>query len=192
MGDRWAGAWGGKVNSSTYVWLPLTFPSSTSMSMSWSNTLIVDAAAGTLGGANYVFKFTNVNSGKVAEVDSASTVDGASVTQYTDNGGANQKWQLKYDGAGYFRLANVNSGKLMDVASASTADGARVLQYTDNGGSNQKWVITDVSGGVYSFTNKNSGKVLDVSGASTSNSAQLVQNTGNGTTHQRWRLSFTN
>lgn len=192
MGDRWAGAWSGKVNSSTYVWLPITFPSSTSMSMSWSNTLIADTATGSLSGANYVFKFTNVNSGKVAEVLSASTADGATVDQYTDSSGAHQKWQLKYDGAGYFRLANVNSGKLMDVASGSTADGARVIQYTDNGGANQKWLPVDLGGGVYSFINKNSGKLLDVSGGSTANAAQLIQQTSNGSSHQNWRIGFTN
>jgi hypothetical protein len=27
LGDRWAGAWGGTVNDSQYVWLPLRFPS---------------------------------------------------------------------------------------------------------------------------------------------------------------------
>src|SRR5262245_37316742 len=51
LGDRWAGAWGGRVNDSTYVWLPLTFSSNTAMSMSWRNTTTIDTASGTLGGA---------------------------------------------------------------------------------------------------------------------------------------------
>ncbi len=48
MGDRWAGAWGGPVNDSQYVWLPLQFSSNTSMSMSWADTLTIDAATGTV------------------------------------------------------------------------------------------------------------------------------------------------
>ncbi|HYP90513.1 MAG TPA: family 43 glycosylhydrolase, partial [Polyangiaceae bacterium] len=35
LGDRWAGAWSGRVNDSSYVWLPITFSSATSMSLSW-------------------------------------------------------------------------------------------------------------------------------------------------------------
>ena len=50
LGDRWAGAWGGPVNDSQYVWLPITFPTSTSMSMSWYPQITIDAAAGTVTG----------------------------------------------------------------------------------------------------------------------------------------------
>ncbi|MBT8224179.1 MAG: family 43 glycosylhydrolase, partial [Dactylosporangium sp.] len=50
LGDRWAGAWGGKVNDSKYVWLPLTFSSNTTMSMSWYPRGAIDTAAGTVGG----------------------------------------------------------------------------------------------------------------------------------------------
>ncbi|MEN3359836.1 MAG: hypothetical protein V7637_3818, partial [Mycobacteriales bacterium] len=46
LGDRWAGAWGGRVNDSQYVWLALRFPSNTSMSMAWSPQLTIDTAAG--------------------------------------------------------------------------------------------------------------------------------------------------
>jgi beta-xylosidase len=46
MGDRWAGAWGGKVNESEYVWLPLTFSSDISMTMSWTPQVSIDTATG--------------------------------------------------------------------------------------------------------------------------------------------------
>src|SRR4029079_13451980 len=65
LGDRWAGAWGGRVNDSTYIWLTLTFPTSTSWSMSLRNVATIDTATGALGGSNYVFKLRNANSGLV-------------------------------------------------------------------------------------------------------------------------------
>ena len=40
------------------------------------------------------YKLTNRNSGKVLEVYQAATGDGANIVQYTDNGGANQRWKL--------------------------------------------------------------------------------------------------
>ena len=44
------GAWGGPVNDSQYVWLPIAFPSATSMSMSWYPQITIDAATGTVTG----------------------------------------------------------------------------------------------------------------------------------------------
>lgn len=50
MGDRWAGAWGGKVNESHYVWLPLRFASDTSMTMPWTPEVTIDIATGEVSG----------------------------------------------------------------------------------------------------------------------------------------------
>jgi hypothetical protein len=192
MGDRWAGAWSGPVNDSFYVWLPLSFPSNTSMSMSWRNVSTIDTATGVLGGGVYVFKFQNENSGKIADVPGYSTANGTRIIQYADNGGNNQKWRLNYDAAGYFKLVNVHSGKLIDVTSGSTADGANIIQYTDNGGANQRWRLVDKGGDRYEIRSKNSGKVLDIDGASLADSAILVQMTSNGGNSQKWALVATN
>jgi ricin-type beta-trefoil lectin protein/glycosyl hydrolase family 43 len=192
LGDRWAGAWGGRVNDSTYIWLPLTFPTNTSLSMSWRNVSTIDTATGALGGSNYVFKLKNANSGLVADVPGYSTQDGTRIMQYADNGGTNQKWMLNYDGAGYFKLVNVNSNKAMDVVSGSSADGAEIIQYSDNGGANQRWLPVDRGGGRYEIRSKLSGKLLDVAGATQTSGANLVQMTGNGGNSQRWALEPTN
>ena len=192
LGDRWAGAWGGRVNDSTYVWLPLTFPTNTSLSMSWRNTTTIDAATGALGGSTFVFKLRNVNSGLVADVPGFSTADGARIMQYADNGGANQKWRLQYDGAGYFKIVNVHSNKLMDVNSGSSADGAEIIQYTDNGGANQRWLLIDRGSGRYEIKSKLSGKLLDVDGATLNSGANLIQMTGSGGNSQKWALASTN
>jgi beta-xylosidase len=50
LGDRWAPATGGPVNSSKYVWLPLAFPSHASMSMSWHQQLSIDTGTGVVTG----------------------------------------------------------------------------------------------------------------------------------------------
>ena len=48
MGDRWVQA-GDGIRTSTYVWLPVTFPTSTSMSISWQESWTPDAVVA--GGA---------------------------------------------------------------------------------------------------------------------------------------------
>jgi len=192
LGDRWAGAWGGRVNDSTYVWLPLTFPTNTSLSMSWRNVATIDAATGALGAAAYMFKLRNVNSGLVADVPAFSAEDGSRIMQYADNGGANQKWRLEYDGAGYFKIVNAHSNKLMDLASGSTADGAEIIQYNDNGGANQRWLLINIGGGFYAIKSKLSGKLLDIEGATLNSGANLVQMAESGGNSQKWALAPTN
>jgi hypothetical protein len=50
MGDRWARAWGDYTDNSLYVWLPLEFPTSTSMTMSDYDVISIDVETGELSG----------------------------------------------------------------------------------------------------------------------------------------------
>ncbi|MEV6824987.1 family 43 glycosylhydrolase [Amycolatopsis sp. NPDC051102] len=51
LGDRWAGAWNRPVNESQYVWLPLAFPTATTMTMSWYPRVSIDTATVVVAGA---------------------------------------------------------------------------------------------------------------------------------------------
>ncbi|MEV5495402.1 RICIN domain-containing protein [Nonomuraea fuscirosea] len=187
MGDRWAGAWGGPVNDSQYVWLPITFPSATSMSLTWYPEITVDAATGVVsgGGSSPYYRITARGSGKVMDVVGASTANNAEVKQYPWNGGGNQRWQFQDTGGGYYRLVNQTSGKCLDVASASTADGANVIQYTCGGGANQQWQWV-ATGGYFQLRARHSGKCLDVVNASTADGADIQQYACGAGTNQQW------
>ncbi|MEI9952488.1 MAG: RICIN domain-containing protein [Pseudomonadota bacterium] len=188
LGDRWAGAWGGRVNDSTYIWQPISFPSATSMSMSWNNTLSVDAAAGTLNGATRNFQFVNAKSGKALEVQGASSADGAAIIQNPATSAASQKWGLKYDGAGYFRITNLASNKVLDVPDESTADGVKLKQWKETDGDNQAWLLVDLGGGLVQIRNKHSSKLVGVVDGASADAAAIEQRTAGSGDEQRWRL----
>ncbi|MDH2430521.1 RICIN domain-containing protein [Sphaerisporangium sp. TRM90804] len=187
MGDRWAGAWGGPVGDSQYVWLPITFPSATSMSLSWHPQVTIDAATGVVTGSGAApsYRVTARHSGKVMDVVSASMADNAEVKQYPWNGGGNQKWQFQDAGGGYLRLVSQNSGKCLDVAGGSTADGANVIQYTCGGGANQQWQWA-ATGDHFLLRARHSGKCLDVVNASSADGADIQQYTCGGGANQQW------
>jgi hypothetical protein len=186
MGDRWAGAWSGPVNDSRYVWLPIAFPSNTSMSLSWYPTVTVDAAAGTVtGNPASFYRITNRNSGKVMDVVSASMTNSAEVKQYPWNSGGNQKWEFRDAGSGYFQIIAQHSGKCLDVASASAADGANIVQYTCGSGTNQQWQWV-ATGSYYQLKARHSGKCLDVVSANTADGADIQQYTCGTGTNQQW------
>jgi hypothetical protein len=188
LGDRWAGAWGGRVNDSTYVWQPITFSSATSMSMSWNNNLTLDAAAGTVGGSTKNFSFINVKSGKALDVEGASSEDGADIVQNPESAAESQVWSLNYDGEGFFRITNTSSDKILDVPDESTADGIELVQWSNHDGDNQVWLIVDLGEGRFKLRNKNSDKYAGVVAGSTEDGAAVEQRSEGDGEEQQWRI----
>jgi hypothetical protein len=187
LGDRWAGATGGPVNDSQYVWLPLEFPTSTSLVMNWSPQVSIDVASGVVqgtGGGAYN-NLVARHSGKCVDVADNSTADHADVVQWTCGSGTNQQFRAEDAGGGYVRLVARHSGKCLDVVGGSTADHAAVVQWTCGSGTNQQWRFEDAGGGFSRLVARHSGKCLDVADNSTADRAAIIQWTcGSGTNQQ--------
>ncbi|MEU2776282.1 RICIN domain-containing protein [Streptomyces sp. NPDC007162] len=180
MGDRWGNSFGGTVNDSRYVWLPLTFPTSTSMSMSWYPEVSVDTAAGTVSGTGATYNtLVARHSGKCADVPDQSLREGVAISQYTCNSGTNQKWWFKDLGTGYYEL--MGRGSSLCLQEGSTA----VTQEDCTGATTQQWSVV-TSGSYVNIKARTSGECLDVSGASTANSAAIITYTCNSGTNQQW------
>ncbi|MFG3512336.1 MULTISPECIES: RICIN domain-containing protein [Streptomyces] len=181
LGDRWGNSFGGTVNDSRYVWLPLTFPTSTSMSMTWSPEVTLDTAAGTVSGTSATYNTLIArHSARCADITSQSLWQGAQIKQYDCNGGGNQKYWFKSVGSGYYQLV-VRSSSLCVQENANT-----VSQENCSASSNaQQWSLT-TSGSYVSVKSRASGECLDVNGASTANSAAVITYTCNGGTNQQW------
>ncbi|SES41128.1 Ricin-type beta-trefoil lectin domain-containing protein [Streptomyces sp. yr375] len=183
LGDRWGNSFGGTVNDSRYVWLPLTFPTSTSLSMSWAPEVTVDTAAGTVTGTSATYNTLIArHSGRCADVTSQSLWAGAQIKQYDCNGGDNQRYWLKSVGSGYYQMV-VRNSSLCVQENASTVSQENCGATTTA----QQWSLT-TSGGYTVVKSRASGECLDVNGASTANSAAVITYTCNGGTNQQWTL----
>ncbi|MFE7842008.1 RICIN domain-containing protein [Streptomyces sp. NPDC057474] len=181
MGDRWGNSFGGTVNDSRYVWLPLAFPTSTTMSMSWSPEVTVDTATGTVSGTSATYNTLIArHSSKCADVTSQSQWAGAQLKQYTCNSGNNQKYWFRSVGSGYYQLATRHSS-LCVQENATT-----VTQEKCNPSSNsQQWSLT-TSGSYVKVVSRATGECLDVNGASTADSAAIITYTCGSGTNQQW------
>lgn len=188
MGDRWAGSWSGPVNDSLYVWLPISFSSSTQMNLSWANTLAIDAQAGEVGGSNKNFRIVSEKSGKALDVEGGSTENSGDIVQTAVGSSTSQEWSFNYNGAGYFRVTNRKSGKIIDVPDESTADGVELVQWDSHDGDNQVWLIMDQGGGLYRIRNKKSGKFMSVVGASEAEGAAIEQRAATTGDEQLFRI----
>ncbi|MFF5156741.1 RICIN domain-containing protein [Streptomyces sp. NPDC000348] len=181
LGDRWGNSFGGTVNDSRYVWLPLTFPSSTSMSMSWSPEVTVDTAAGTVTGTTATYHTLIArHSGKCADVTGQSLWQGAQIKQYDCNGGGNQTYWFKSVGGGHHQLVVRNSGLCVQENATTVTQ-----EDCDASATGQQWSVT-TTGSYANVMSRATGECLDVNGASTANSAALITYTCNGGTNQQW------
>ncbi|MFJ8633270.1 RICIN domain-containing protein [Streptomyces sp. NPDC093568] len=186
MGDRWGNSFNQNVNASKYVWLPLEFPTDTTMTMDWYAQVSIDTAAGKVDGVGGPWEtVTARHSSKCLDVPSRSVDDGTQITQYTCNGGMNQSWWFKDMGSGYVQLVARHSGKCLDVADRSTANGNPVIQWNCGTATNQQWQLQDAGDGWVRLVSRLSGKCLDVADESTADGAKLIQWTcGTGTNQQ--------
>ncbi|MEV5438776.1 RICIN domain-containing protein [Streptomyces sp. NPDC052682] len=181
LGDRWGNSFGGTVNDSRYVWLPLTFPSSTSLSMSWSPEVTVDTTAGTVTGTSATYHTLIArHSGRCADVTSQSQWPGAQLKQYDCNGGGNQKYWFKSTSSGYYQLMTRHSSLcVQENASTVTQENCSASATA------QQWSLT-TTGSYVTVRSRATGKCLDVNGASTANAAAIITWTCTGGTNQQW------
>lgn len=147
---------------------------------------VVQTAIGTEGPDGTYETLTGRQSGKVIDVRSASTADGAGIIQWSRSAlAANQHWYFRSAGNGYYNMVSRNTGKCLDVKSGSTADGAAVVQWACHSGTNQQWSV--VSAGNYvQLVARHSGKCLDVKSGSTADGAEIFQWTCHNSTNQQW------
>ncbi|MEW2386873.1 RICIN domain-containing protein [Streptomyces venezuelae] len=177
MGDRWAGAWNGPVNDSQYVWLPIAFPTRTTMDLPWYPETSIDTDTGAVRGAGGGphYGFAARHSGKCVAVADHSAGDGAAVVQQGCDGGLDQQWRFEDAGDGYVRVLAQHSGKCLDVADESHADGATVVHYRCGSKAHQQWRFEESDDDTYRIVARHSGKCLDVADASEQDGARLVQ-----------------
>ncbi|MES4902071.1 MULTISPECIES: RICIN domain-containing protein [unclassified Streptomyces] len=188
LGDRWGNSFGGKVNDSRYVWLPLSFPTSRTMTMDWFPQLTIDTEAGTVTGSGGPYRtLVARHSGKCADITSAAQAEGTAAVQYTCNGGGNQLFWSKDAGGGYVQLVARHSSQCLTVSGGSADNGAKVVQSACGAGTNQQWQATDTGDGYVRLTSRSSGRCLDVADGSTADKAAIVQWTCTGGANQQWR-----
>ncbi|MFF9773355.1 RICIN domain-containing protein [Streptomyces sp. NPDC013978] len=181
MGDRWGNSIGGTVNDSRYVWLPLTFPTSTTMSMSWTPEVTIDTATGTVSGTSATYNtLVARHSSKCADVTSQSQWAGAQIKQYACNGGNNQKYWFKSVGGGYYQLMTRHSS-LCVQENANT-----VTQENCNSSNTAQQFSLTTTGSYVNVKSRATGECLDVNGASTADGAAIITYTCNNGTNQQW------
>jgi len=88
-----------------------------------------------------IYKITNINSGKVLEVQSLPSDAQTIVQQSIWSGGDHQKWKVEPTNDGYFKLTNVKSGSVLQLSQFSLGEGVSVNLAAWDDSPLQKWRI---------------------------------------------------
>jgi hypothetical protein len=182
MGDRWGPASGQIVNDSTYVWLPLRFPTATTLEMPSASQITIDAARGTvaLGSpGTRVARAKVSHSGLCLNVDGYNETFGGKAIQWTCNRDGNELLERRQVGA-YTQLVFQHSGLCL-AQQNDNAYGTLAVQTSCSIGARSQWTITGDT-----IVNRQSGSCLAVGGASKDLAKDVIVWPCTGGAEQKW------
>ena len=135
------------------------------------------------------YNIVNVNSGKYLTVSGNPHAAQAPIVQSSQNGGADQEWQLVATSDGHYQIVNRLSHQLLTIPGPVSTDGTQLIQLPDNHKTtSQEWSIKPTGTGTYTLSSPYDGEYVDVSGGSTSDGAPVIQSHSDHSTDQQWKL----
>jgi hypothetical protein len=140
--------------------------------------------AGAQGGFNGPgrYEITNVNSGKVLDMDRN---DQASVIQFTSRGTSNQAWDIRPAGGGFYSLRNGMNGNALEAVGASNSSRVRVTRFDNRAG--QQWRFDGGKEGNALIVSR-LGKTLDIPNGNTRDGVPAQIYDSNGDSNQQFKF----
>lgn len=182
MGDRWGPASGQIVNDSTYVWLPLRFPTATSIDIPTASQITIDAARGTIAlnsPSTTLVRARVAHSGMCLNIDGYNQTFRGKAIQWTCNRDGNEQLERRQVGD-YTQLVFQHSGLCLAQDGDNTA-GALAIQTSCSIGERSHWTISGDT-----IVNRKSGSCLAVGGASLSPAKEVITWPCTGDAEQKW------
>lgn len=129
------------------------------------------------------------HSNKCLDVSEISRAPGAMVWQYECHGGDNQRWQIRYDRAGFHEIRAAHSALCLEIAGGEMVDIVLVRQNICTNADNQKFAFVTIAQDLYTVRAKHSGKCLHVNGDAMTNATAVVQLACDGRASEAWFLA---
>ncbi len=136
------------------------------------------------------YRFTNRQSGLVANLEGHGMNPGNPATQSSNTAGINQQWIAYPLAPDRVQLSGVESRRPLEPAGFSTANGAAVVQGDWSSNIFQQWDIRMVAPGYFQWINAGSGMAAGVLGGSSVAGTALAQRpASSASTDSQWRVS---
>ena len=129
------------------------------------------------------YTITNINSGKLLDVQNGGTQNGANVWQYEENGTDSQKWKIVKNSNGSYSIISKHNGLYLDIKDGNISNGGNVQVYEENYSvaqqfklikldSKEEKVLEDGTYRIAMYNNPNVG--IDIDAGSKENGANVL------------------
>ena len=145
------------------------------------------------------YTITNINSGKLLDVQNGGTQNGTNVWQYEENGTDSQKWKIVKNSNGSYSIISKHNGLYLDIKDGNIANGANVQVYDGNNSVAQQFKLIKldnqiektVDDGIYEITAiLDENKVFDVTDNSSGDGTQIQLWDSDGFIQQRFKITY--
>jgi len=185
MGDRWGPPTGQAVNDSTYVWLPLVFPSNTSLDFGATTSQItINTSTGAVTGGSPNTQLVRAqvgHSGLCLNISGQNVNYNGAAIQWTCGNAPNETLERRSFG-GYTQYVFQHSGLCLAQAD-DAATNTNVVQTSCSIGPRSQWTYNGTT-----VVNRASGSCLDVYNVDRAGGARVTTWTCNGQPNQRWSM----
>lgn len=147
----------------------------------------VEVGSQTIADGTYQI-ITGIDNNKVLDITGASNSSGANVEIWTNNKQTNQKFNVKYQGNGYYKITALNSGKAIGISEVGTGSLVDVKQYDVSDTFLQNWIIKSSGNGYYNIISACNGLYLDICNSSSNNGTNVDAYAKNNNSNQKFKF----
>lgn len=134
---------------------------------------------------------SSIDESYVLDVMSDSRLNGTNIELWSNNGGNNQKYEIKELENNCFSIKCVSSDKYVDVYGGYKYNGTKVIQYGYNGNENQQWIIKYAGNGYYNIISKCNNLYLDVANSEMKNGTNILCWSYTSGNNQKFKFNMT-
>lgn len=161
IGDRWDPS---DYHNSTYVFLPISFPTDTSMSLEWASSISIDVTSGRVTREVNDSKLYRITSNLQYLVPQDEKMSAGTPISFSRLAYANkhQLWELEYTDDTSLRIKHYLSDKYLAPENLSNEAEAKIVLANFNDHPSQEWIAIDTGEGYVKLQNKHSKMALTI------------------------------
>lgn len=129
------------------------------------------------------------NTRLVIDIPHSSKDNGEKIGLWKNGKTANQKFNIKYVGDGYYTITATHANTSIELANGTTIIGTKITQYANNGSDAQKWIIKEAGNGEYYIISKNSELYMTVENEEVKEGANLTIQNYSGRVAQKFTIT---
>ena len=147
------------------------------------------------------YTITNVNSGKLLDVQNGGMSNGSNVWQYEENKTSAQKWQIIKNRNGSYSFVSKLNGLYLDIQNGNISNGENVQVYEGNGSIAQQFTLIKlgyqiekpINSGFFEIASViNRNKIFDVTDGSSKDNANIQLWELDGFIQQKFKITYNN